>query len=69
MRGSAIGRERARRESGYEQGRVSLEPGPEDHLLHELAAEGLRQWFGVDGAELGLGSFDPPAGYGFVELS
>lgn len=52
----------------FEQGgRVSLEPGQEDHRLHSFASECLRGWFGIDGAELGLGSFDPPEAYGFVE--
>jgi hypothetical protein len=52
----------------FEQGRsVSLEPVPEGRRLHALASEHLAACFGIDGAELGFGSFDPPEAYGFVQ--
>jgi hypothetical protein len=49
-------------------GQALLEPGPEDHRLHVLASEHLQACFGLDGTQLGLGSFDPPEAYGFVEI-
>jgi len=36
--------------------------------LHACVAAHLQAIFGVPGAQLGLGTFDPPDDYGFVEL-
>jgi hypothetical protein len=52
-----------------EGGQASLEAGPEDRVLHALAAEHLQASFGIDGAELGMCSFEPPEAYGFEELA
>ena len=53
----------------FEQGTgVLLESAPEDPRLHALASEHLQACFGIDGAEVGLGSFDAPEGYGFADL-
>jgi hypothetical protein len=53
-----------------EEGReASLEDAPEDRVLHALATEHLQVSFGIDATEFGMGSFDPPEAYGFVELA
>jgi hypothetical protein len=49
----------------FEQGaQVLLEPRPEARQLHELVSEHLRACFGIDGAELGVGSWDGPEWFG-----
>jgi hypothetical protein len=54
----------------FEQGaQVLLEPAAEDHRLHALASEHLQACFGINGTELGLGSFDVPEAYGFTDLA
>jgi hypothetical protein len=50
-------------------GQAVLEPGSENRRLHALASEHLQTCFGIDGTELGLGSFDAPEAHGFVELA
>jgi len=34
-------------------------------VLHEIASEALQAFAGIPGSVLGLGSFDPPADFGF----
>lgn len=42
----------------------------DDHevQLHQAAAEAFEEVFGIPGPSIGLGSFDPPQDYGFVEV-
>jgi hypothetical protein len=47
---------------------VRLEQGANALKLHELAALHLQASFGIPGSQAGLGSFDPPEDFGFVEL-
>ncbi|MDP3287519.1 MAG: hypothetical protein Q8M64_04355 [Methyloversatilis sp.] len=55
---------------------VRVEPGSDARLeqeanppgLHALAARHLQASFGIAGSEIGLGSFDPPEDFGFVEF-
>jgi hypothetical protein len=54
----------------FEQGaQILLEPSAENHRLHALASEHLQACFGINGTELGLGSFDAPDSYGFTDLA
>ena len=50
------------------EGDATLNQVSEDNELHALASGLLLKSFGISGKEIGLGSFDPPENFGFVEL-
>jgi len=50
----------------YADGMTDVESADEDRLLHQYAAEAFEEFTGVSAEEVGLGSWDPPADFGFM---